>query len=117
MMSRSLPGGGGLAAGEVGDLRGETSWEDVFVDLLGARDWGQGALEWLGSHSVSAHPAPQQSPARNRVDAAPTGFRRGRGRRWAVAVLGFALLAALRSDRSRPATRASCCLPSSPLAG
>lgn len=38
-----------VAAGEVGDLRGDRSLEDVFVDLVGARGWGQGALEWLGS--------------------------------------------------------------------
>jgi ABC-2 type transport system ATP-binding protein len=38
-----------VAAGEVGDLRGDRSLEDVFVDVVGARGWGQGALEWLGS--------------------------------------------------------------------
>jgi ABC-2 type transport system ATP-binding protein len=38
-----------LASGEVGDLRGEGTLEDVFVDLVGARGWGEGALEWLGS--------------------------------------------------------------------
>lgn len=45
-----IAGGRVLAAGEVGVLRGDRSLEDVFVDLVGARDWGQGALEWLGSH-------------------------------------------------------------------
>jgi ABC-2 type transport system ATP-binding protein len=38
------------AAGEVGELRGDRTLEDVFVDLVGARGWGEGALEWLGSH-------------------------------------------------------------------
>ncbi|MCA1712940.1 MAG: ABC transporter ATP-binding protein [Actinobacteria bacterium] len=45
-----IAGGRVVAAGEVGDLRGDRSLEDVFVDLVGARGWGQGALEWLGSH-------------------------------------------------------------------
>jgi ABC-2 type transport system ATP-binding protein len=38
-----------IAAGEVGELRGDRSLEDVFVDLVGGRGWGEGALEWLGS--------------------------------------------------------------------
>jgi ABC-2 type transport system ATP-binding protein len=38
-----------IAAGEVDDLRGGRSLDDVFVDLVGGKGWGKGALEWLGS--------------------------------------------------------------------
>jgi ABC-2 type transport system ATP-binding protein len=38
-----------VAAGEVGDLRGDRSLEDVFVDLVGARGYATGALDWLGN--------------------------------------------------------------------
>lgn len=44
-----IAGGRVVAAGEVADLRGDRTLEDVFVDLVGARGWGEGALEWLGS--------------------------------------------------------------------
>lgn len=44
-----IVGGQVVAAGEVGDLRGGRSLEDVFVDLVGARGWGEGALDWLGT--------------------------------------------------------------------
>lgn len=42
-------GGRVVAAGEVDDLRQGRSLDDVFVDLVGAKGWGQGALDWLGS--------------------------------------------------------------------
>ena len=42
-------GGRVVAAGEVDDLRGGRRLEDVFVDLVGATGWGQGALDWLGA--------------------------------------------------------------------
>ncbi len=92
---------GGLAAGEVGDLRGETSLEDVFVDLLGARDWGQGRWSGWGRTELAVHPAPQQSPARNRVDAAPD--RLSSRARSAV-------------GRCRPWLRAARCAPERPVA-
>ena len=38
-----------VAAGEVDDLRQGRSLEDVFVDLVGARGWATGALDWLGA--------------------------------------------------------------------
>ena len=44
-----IVGGRVVAAGEVDDLRQGRTLEDVFVDLVGARDWGAGALDWLGS--------------------------------------------------------------------
>ena len=44
-----IVGGQVVAAGEVDDLRGGRSLEDVFVDLVGARGWGEGALDWLGA--------------------------------------------------------------------
>ena len=44
-----IVGGRVVAAGEVDDLRQGRTLEDVFVDLVGARDWGVGALDWLGS--------------------------------------------------------------------
>jgi ABC-2 type transport system ATP-binding protein len=44
-----IAGGRVVAAGEVGDLRGNRSLEDVFVDLVGVRGWGQDALDWLGA--------------------------------------------------------------------
>lgn len=37
-----------VAQGEVGDLRGDSSLEDRFVELVGAKGWGEGALDWLG---------------------------------------------------------------------
>jgi ABC-2 type transport system ATP-binding protein len=46
-----IAGGRVVASGEVADLRGDGTLEDAFVDLVGARGWGQGALEWLGSRS------------------------------------------------------------------
>lgn len=44
-----IAGGQVVAAGDIATLRGDRSLEDVFVDLVGARGWGEGALEWLGS--------------------------------------------------------------------
>jgi ABC-2 type transport system ATP-binding protein len=38
-----------VAAGEVGDLRGDRSLEEVFVELVGASPSSQEALSWLGS--------------------------------------------------------------------
>lgn len=43
-----IVGGRVVAAGEVDALRDGRSLEDVFVDLVGARGWGEGALDWLG---------------------------------------------------------------------
>lgn len=44
-----IAGGRVVAAGEVDDVRQGRSLEDVFVDLVGARGWGAGALDWLGT--------------------------------------------------------------------
>ncbi len=41
-------GGRVVAAGPVDVLRAGRSLDDVFVDLVGARGWGVGALDWLG---------------------------------------------------------------------
>jgi ABC-2 type transport system ATP-binding protein len=44
-----VAGGRVIAAGEVDSVRQGRSLDDVFVDLVGAKGWGQDALDWLGS--------------------------------------------------------------------
>ena len=42
-------GGRVVAAGDLDTLRAGRSLDDVFVDLVGVKGWGQNALDWLGS--------------------------------------------------------------------
>jgi ABC-2 type transport system ATP-binding protein len=44
-----VAGGQVVASGQLADLRGDRSLEEVFVDLVGGRAAGEGALSWLGS--------------------------------------------------------------------